>query len=116
MVHTPTAHQSELHWALGMCLSCTFLEMPVQATALNQRVGRGGANSCSVFSKANVNPAVSTLQRALHLSQQQRTEFVQLRRLFLSKMQGIAQQRQDIHQSLAVRCPLQSFPRTCSGA
>lgn len=46
---------------------------------------------------------LTDLQRALRLSQQQRTEIVQLRRLFLSKMNGIAQQRQEIHQSLAVR-------------
>jgi hypothetical protein len=44
------------------------------------------------------------LQRALRLSQQQRAEIVQLRRIFLNKMNAIAQQRHDIHQSLAVCC------------
>lgn len=43
------------------------------------------------------------LQRALGLSQQQRQEIVQLRRLFLSKMNSIVQQRCEIHQTLAVR-------------
>lgn len=53
------------------------------------------------------------LQRALRLSQQQRTEIVQLRRLFLSKMNGIAQQRQEIHQCLAVRALLPAMLPTC---
>ena len=41
-------------------------------------------------------------QRALALSPQQRQEIVQLRRLFLSKMNAIMQQRREINQSLAV--------------
>ena len=45
---------------------------------------------------------VLPLQRTLGLRQQQRSEIVQLRRLFLSKMNSIVQQRREIHQSLAV--------------
>jgi len=44
------------------------------------------------------------LQRSLQLSQEQRTEIVQLRRLFLTKLSGISQQRREIHQSLMVWC------------
>lgn len=43
------------------------------------------------------------LQRSLQLSQEQRTEIVQLRRLFLTKLSGISLQRREIHQSLVVR-------------
>ncbi len=45
------------------------------------------------------------LQRSLGLTPQQRQEIVQLRRLFITKMDTIVQQRRHIHQSLLVGSP-----------
>lgn len=43
------------------------------------------------------------LQRSLGLSEAQRTEIIQLRRLFLTKMGNITKQRRDIHETMMVR-------------
>ena len=42
------------------------------------------------------------VQRSLQLSMAQRSEIVQLRRLFLSKINNISQRRREIHQTLLV--------------
>ena len=43
------------------------------------------------------------LQRSLGLSEAQRTEIIQLRRLFLTKMGNITKQRREIHETMMVR-------------
>ena len=67
---------------------------------------------------AELTYGVDCLQRSLRLSMAQRTEIIQLRRLFLSKMHGITQQRREIHQTMMVsrsRChqPLSRFQCLC---
>ena len=44
-----------------------------------------------------------SVQRSLGLSDAQRTEIIQLRRLFLTKMGNITKQRRDIHETMMVR-------------